>query len=198
MANEHRVVVLRHGQTQWSLTGKHTGRTDIPLTPEGERQAIAAGLALRALHLANPLVICSPRQRAQRTAELADLHVDRTWDALTEVDYGEFEGLTLAEIREIEPNWTVWTMPCPGGENQQQISSRADMVLNTARPELAERDVVLVGHGHFSRAMLARWLQFPVVEGRRFAMVPAAYSSLGSEHGDTPQLGMHNVTAHLL
>ena len=187
-----RVVLLRHGQTEWATTGRHTGATDVPLTDVGEHQAAAAGLLVGELVLRTPLVISSPRSRALRTARLAGLTVEREWDALVEWDYGDYEGLTSHEIQQTVPNWTVWTHPCPGGESIDQISARADLVLSVVLPALRERDVVLVGHGHFSRALLTRWLEIPVSEGKRFAMSPAAYSVLGFEHSYR-QLVVHNI-----
>lgn len=185
--------MLRHGETEWARTGKHTSRTDVPLTHLGEVQARAAGRALRSLALRTPLVITSPLRRAHHTALLAGLHVDRTWDALTEWDYGIYEGLSSPEIRQQVPDWTVWTHPCPRGEHSEQVHARADLVLSVTRSQLDERDVILVGHGHFSRALIARWVELPVNEGRRFALFPAAYTVLSFEHG-VQQVVSHNVT----
>lgn len=187
-----RVVLLRHGQTEWAATGRHTGATDVPLTEVGEQQAVSAGELVGELQLRSPLVICSPRTRALRTAALAGLAVDREWDALSEWDYGDYEGLTTPEIRVTVAHWTVWTHPCPGGESIDDISTRADLVLSVVLPALADRDVVLVGHGHFSRALLTRWLELPISEGKRFAMSPAAYSVLGFEHSYR-QVVVHNI-----
>ncbi|MBP1049653.1 MULTISPECIES: acid phosphatase [Rhodococcus] len=187
-----RVVLMRHGETEWARTGKHTGRTEVPLTPLGEMQATATGNRLRTLDLRNPMILTSPRLRAQLTGDLAGLPEERTWDALSEWDYGDYEGLTTPEIRATVPDWTVWTHPCPGGEQADQIHARTDMVLSTVRSQLPERDVILIGHGHFSRALIARWLELPVTEGKRFALSPGAYSVLGYEHGAT-HLVHHNV-----
>ncbi|WCT04765.1 acid phosphatase [Rhodococcus qingshengii] len=187
-----RVVLMRHGETEWARTGKHTGRTEVPLTPLGEMQATATGNRLRTLDLRNPMILTSPRLRAQLTGDLAGLPEERTWDALSEWDYGDYEGLTTPEIRATVPDWTVWTHPCPGGEQADQIHARTDMVLSMVRSQLPERDVILIGHGHFSRALIARWLELPVTEGKRFALSPGAYSILGYEHGAT-HLVHHNV-----
>ncbi|AUS35284.1 acid phosphatase [Rhodococcus qingshengii] len=187
-----RVVLMRHGETEWARTGKHTGRTEVPLTPLGEMQATATGNRLRTLDLRNPMILTSPRLRAQLTGDLAGLPEERTWDALSEWDYGDYEGLTTPEIRATVPDWTVWTHPCPGGEQADQIHARTDMVLSMVRSQLPERDVILIGHGHFSRALIARWLELPVTEGKRFALSPGAYSVLGYEHGAT-HLVHHNV-----
>ncbi|ALU71717.1 acid phosphatase [Rhodococcus sp. WS1] len=187
-----RVVLMRHGETEWARTGKHTGRTEVPLTPLGEMQATATGNRLRTLDLRNPMILTSPRLRAQLTGDLAGLPEERTWDALSEWDYGDYEGLTTPEIRATVPDWTVWTHPCPGGEQTDQIHARTDMVLSMVRSQLPERDVILIGHGHFSRALIARWLELPVTEGKRFALFPGAYTVLGYEHGAS-HLVHHNV-----
>ncbi|PTR31672.1 putative phosphoglycerate mutase [Rhodococcus sp. OK519] len=190
---ERRLVLLRHGETEWARLGRHTSATEVPLTDRGAIQAREAGQQLAELALNNPLVVTSPRRRAHVTAALAGFTEERRWDALTEWDYGEFEGLTTPEIREQIPDWTVWTHPCPGGETHEMVTSRADMVVNTAEAALAERDVVLVGHGHFLRAVIARWVELPVSEGRRFALTPAAHTVLSYEHGFRMIL-THNVT----
>ncbi|MGC0364876.1 broad specificity phosphatase PhoE [Rhodococcus sp. 27YEA15] len=187
-----RLILIRHGQTEWARTGKHTGRTDVPLTALGERQASITGERVADLELRDPLVLTSPRERARRTGLLAGLSEERSWEALAEWDYGDYEGLTTAQIRETVPEWTVWTHPCPGGEQADQIHARTDMVLSLVRSQLPERDVVAIGHGHFSRALIARWLGLPVSEGRRFGLDPGAFSVLGFEHG-SEQLVHHNV-----
>ena len=189
-----RLVLIRHGQTEWALSGRHTGLTDVPLTTRGEHQAAAARTALHALGLRDPVVFTSPRQRALRTAVLAGLRDPRTWDAISEWDYGAYEGLTTPQIRESVPHWTVWSHPCPDGETIDAVSRRADMVLSVVEPLLAERDVVLVGHGHFSRVLLARWAELPATEGKRFALDPAGHSVLGYEHSYR-QIVSHNVAA---
>ncbi|MGW6694570.1 acid phosphatase [Rhodococcus sp. NPDC054953] len=187
-----RIVLLRHGSTEWAARGRHTGRTDVALTAEGEAQARAAAGRLTGLGLHDPAVLCSPRRRSARTAELAGLDA-RTWDALAEWDYGDYEGLTTPQIRELVPHWTVWTHPCPGGEDADAVESRADLVLSVAESHLPGRDVVLVGHGHFSRALIARWVGFPVLEGRRFALSPGAVTVLGYERG-VRQIVAHNAS----
>jgi broad specificity phosphatase PhoE len=189
-----RLVLLRHGQTEWARSGRHTGLTDVPLTARGEHQARAASSAVAQLNLRDPLVLTSPRSRAVRTAELAGLHSTRTWDAIGEWDYGDYEGLTTPQIRETVPHWTVWTHPCPGGETIDAVSARADMVLSVVEPTLADRDVVLVGHGHFSRVLLARWAELAATEGKRFALDPAGHSVLGYEHSYR-QILSHNVAS---
>jgi broad specificity phosphatase PhoE len=192
IAPNPRLVLLRHGETEWSLSGRHTSTTDLPLTDAGERQARAVAPTLAALGLRRPLVISSPRIRAVHTAELAGMTVDRQWDDLVEWGYGDYEGMTTDQIHETAPHWTVWSHPCPHGESSESVQGRADTVLHVAAAQLDERDVVLFGHGHFSRAMIARWIDLPVREGRRFALSPAAYTVLGYEHGNR-QIVAHNV-----
>ncbi|MFE2957592.1 acid phosphatase [Nocardia tengchongensis] len=193
---EFRLIVLRHGETAWSAARRHTGRTDIPLTEIGEAQARSAGTLLRGLDLSNPLVLSSPRQRALRTAELAGLTGVIVDDDLVEWDYGEYEGLTTPEIQRMSPGWTIWTGAVPEGESAEHVHKRADHVLATVIPELATRDVVLVGHGHFSRALIARWAEFEVVEGRRFFLSTAAVTVLGHDHHARTVLA-HNLVAPL-
>jgi probable phosphoglycerate mutase len=122
--------VVRHGETEWSASGRHTSRTDLPLTAAGERQARAIGTMLRDLQPA--LVLCSPRLRATETARLAGLRVDETTEELAEWDYGDYEGKTTAEIREEDPTWSLWTHGTPGGEPRQEVAARADRVLSRA------------------------------------------------------------------
>jgi broad specificity phosphatase PhoE len=186
------VFLLRHGETEWSLSGQHTGRTDIPLTERGRKLAVDAGNLWRTLHDdASPvLVLSSPRARARDTAELAGLEVDRYDERLVEWDYGDYEGLTTPQIRESVPDWTVWTHPCPGGETAEQVGARADEVIADVRA--ADGDVVLVGHGHFSRVVMARWIGLPADEGVRVTMDPASWSVLGDERG-VPSLKRVNL-----
>lgn len=188
------LYLLRHGETEWSLSGQHTGLTDIPLTPNGEKRAADAGRMLAGLRGDQPLaaVMSSPRSRALRTAELAELTVTDVTEDLAEWDYGEYEGLTTPQIRETVPGWTVWTHPCPGGETAEQVGARAAKVLARARTALADGDVVLVGHGHFSRVLVATWLELTPQDGVRFAMDAAAVSELGDERG-VPQIRRLNV-----
>ncbi|PXY21055.1 acid phosphatase [Prauserella muralis] len=192
--DQHTLLLLRHGQTEWSATGQHTGRTDLPLTAVGERQAHAAGRTYALMtHDDSPaLVLSSPRQRAVRTAELAGLRVDETTEDLAEWDYGDYEGLTTEEVRESVPGWTIWTHAVPGGESSAQVGARADALLSRVRAALAERDVVLVGHGHFSRVLIARWLGLAATAGVHFRLDPASISMLAAERGE-PQIRHLNV-----
>jgi len=190
------VLLLRHGQTEWSVAGRHTGRTDIPLTPRGRELARAAGeIGARLLGGRRPaLVVTSPRRRAVDTAELAGLTVDKVDNRLAEWDYGEYEGRTTVEIRRTVPEWTIWTHPCPGGETAAEVQARADSLLADVEPARQGGDVVLVGHGHFSRVLTARWIGQPATQGVRFAMDAPAWMVLGDERG-VPQLAHVNVTA---
>lgn len=179
----HRLLLLRHGETEWSRTGRHTGRTDVELTDDGRDQARLAAEAIADLQLNDPLVVSSPRHRALATAELAGLRVDEVTPLLAEWDYGDYEGLTTPEIREHVPGWTVWTHACPGGESIDAVTVRADRAVGLALSHMAERDVVFIGHGHFSRSMLTRWIELPVSEGIRVSMVAASIAVCGFEHG---------------
>ncbi len=169
--------VIRHGETEWSRDGRHTSRTEVELTPEGEE--VARGLADRLSGVDFDLVLTSPRVRTRRTAELAgfpDAHVE---DDLTEWDYGDYEGITTPEIRELVPGWTVWTHPCPGGETAAQVSRRLDHVVAKVRAKGGR--VLAFSHGHTSRALAARWIGQPVEEGRLFLLGTATISVLGYE-----------------
>jgi probable phosphoglycerate mutase len=173
--------LVRHGETEWSASGRHTGISDIPLTEAGERQARA--LAPMLAELAPALVLCSPRRRAQHTAELAGLRVDEIVDDLAEWDYGDYEGRTTHEIRDERPGWSIWTDGVPGGETAAQVGARADRVLVRAARALADGPVVLVGHGHFSRVLGARWMGMPVAGGAHLLLGTAAPSILGAQYG---------------
>ena len=191
----HRLILLRHGETEWSATGRHTGRTEQDLTETGRDQAVLARPALAELQLTDPLVVSSPRRRALDTAELAGLHVDEVNPVLSEWDYGDYEGLTTPQIRQDVPDWLVWTHGCPGGESPEQVGARADRAVALALGHLSARDVVFVGHGHFSRAILTRWTELPVSEGIRLSMVPAALAVCGFEHG-VRQITALGLTGH--
>lgn len=188
-------MLLRHGETEWSKNGRHTGRTDLDLTEEGREQAKLAAEAFANLQLQNPLVVSSPRHRALVTAELAGLTVDEVSPVLAEWDYGDYEGLTTAQIRETVPDWMVWTHGCPGGESVAAVSERADRAIALALSHTATRDVVFVGHGHFSRAILTRWMELPVAEGIRVSMVAASIAVCGYEHGFR-QISALGLTGH--
>ena len=188
------LYLLRHGETEWSRSGQHTSHTDIPLTPNGERRARDAGSMLAGLREDRPLalVVSSPRQRAVRTAELAGLTVTEVTEDVAEWDYGSYEGLSTPKIRETVPGWTVWTHESPGGETADQVDARAAAVVSRVRDALPDGDVVLVGHGHFSRVLVATWLGLPPTSGVHFALDAAAISVLGDERG-VPQIKRLNV-----
>ena len=182
------LTLIRHGETEWSKSGQHTGRTDIPLTAAGEARAAALAPALAGRKFA--AVFSSPAQRAVRTADLAGLtHVELEPD-LQEWDYGGYEGMTTAQIRETRPNWYLWRDGIvPGdaehpGETVQQVGKRADAVLARARPLLDQGDVALVAHGHMLRILTARWLRLDAADGRLFRLDTGTLGSLGDEHGE--------------
>jgi broad specificity phosphatase PhoE len=183
------IVLVRHGQTEWSANGRHTSRTDLPLTAEGERQARALGAALAG----DPFVavISSPRLRALTTAKLAGLVVSTVDDDLAEWDYGDYEGLTTGQIRHLRPDWNLWTQGCPGGESPDQVAARLDRVLDRVRPMLDGGDVVLISHGHALRTLAARWIGEPPTTGGRLKLDTATLSVLGHEH-DTEVLQRWN------
>ena len=167
--------IVRHGETAWSSAGKHTSVTDLPLTAAGEQAALA--LAPRLAGTVFDLVLTSPRVRARRTAELAGFADAEVTDDLAEWGYGDYEGITTPEIRETVPGWTVWTHPCPGGEDAAQVGRRLDRVVAKARAHGGR--VLVFGHGHASRALACRWLAQPVAEGRLFRLDTATVSVLG-------------------
>jgi broad specificity phosphatase PhoE len=180
--NHPLLYVVRHGATEWSESGQHTGRTDIPLLPEGELQAQETSKLLSDIDFS--LVLCSPLQRAQRTCELAGLRPDAVLDNdLFEWDYGDYEGLTTATIRDTEPGWTIWSGTCPNGETIQQVSARADRVIERVRSQSG--NAIVFAHGHFLRVLTARWCELAPVEGQRFVLDPATLSLLGWER-ETP------------
>jgi broad specificity phosphatase PhoE len=191
----YRLLLLRHGETEWSKSGKHTGRTDLELTEEGREQATLAAEALADLRLRDPFVVSSPRHRALVTAELAGLAVDEVSPVLAEWDYGDYEGLTTPAIRTTVPDWTVWAYGCPNGESVDAVSARADRAVSLGLSHMESRDVVFVGHGHFSRAVMTRWIELPLSEGIRVSMAAASIAVCGFEHG-VRQLTALGLTGH--
>lgn len=178
-----RVVIVRHGETEWSASGQHTGSTDIPLTAEGEAAARALGARLEALGVSPTRVLSSPRQRAIATATLAGLAENlEITDLLAELDYGDYEGRTTVEIREERPAWDLFRDGCPGGETLDAAGRRADRLLAELVPEDGTGDVVVVGHGHFSRILGARYIGMPVPDARYLGLSTASISLLGHEH----------------
>lgn len=186
-----RIFLLRHGETEWSATGKHTSRTDVPLTARGRELAVSAGRVLAEVGGPLALTLSSPKRRALDTAKLAGLH-PKVDERLAEWDYGEYEGLTTPEIRQSIPDWTVWTHVSPGGETADQVAARADAVLAGCQSALNGGDVVLVGHGHFSRVLTARWLGLPAAAGVHFALDAGGLTVLGTERGH-PRLDHVNL-----
>jgi len=189
----HDVWLVRHGETAWARDGRHTGRTDIPLTDIGRAQARALGRRL-AGH-AFDLVLTSPLSRASETTTLAGFGGVARPDAdLQEWDYGAFEGRTSAEIRADHPGWTIWQGPWPDGETIDEIASRADRVVEQARATAG--DVLVVAHGHLLRVLAARWLGLPPASGALFALGTATVSVLGWER-ETPVIEAWNEACHL-
>lgn len=180
MTGAPRVWIVRHGETEWSRDGRHTGRTDVELTGVGEEQA--KGLVPLLGDLQPDLVLCSPLRRAMRTAELAGASAFEVADGLQEWDYGELEGRTTSDIRSDLPGWTIWTGPWPGGENDSDVARRADRLIGRLLEGDAER-VLLVGHGHFSRVLAARWVGEAVRAGQWLELDTAAWSELGWDRG---------------
>ena len=179
------LVVLRHGQTEWSKSGQHTGVTDLPLLPEGEEQARELRGTLAGRHFA--AVWVSPRQRARRTAELAGLQATAVVDDLVEMDYGGYEGRTTKEISaELGRPWSLWRDGVvPGdapGETLDQVAERVDRVLDRVRPLLTDGDVALVAHGHVLRILTARWLGLGPESGALFPLETGRFGLLGQEH----------------
>jgi len=173
------IWLIRHGETVWSLSGQHTGRTDIPLTDHGERQAELLARRLKGKKFA--LVLSSPLRRALATCRIAGLAEEAvTDDDLREWDYGAYEGRTTAEIRAESSGWTIWTGAVRGGESADQVGARADRVINVATRAVG--DVALFAHGHFLRILSARWIGRPALDGRHLALDPASLSVLGFEH----------------
>jgi len=186
--SHQRIVLVRHGQTDWSLSGQHTGRTNIPLNVEGERQAELLGAELAGMNftevLTSPLARCVQTCRLAGFADVAELN-----DDLMEWDYGDFDGLTTEEIRRGRPGWTVWSAGCPGGEAVDQVGHRADMVLEQLRP--VKGNCLVFSHGHFLRILAARWIGLEPAVGRLFSLDPASISILGYERS-TPVVRLWN------
>jgi probable phosphoglycerate mutase len=189
------VYLGRHGETAWTLSGQHTGRTDLPLTENGERQARALGLRLRGINFAK--VLTSPSQRAVRTCELAGFSAQAEVDPdLAEWDYGEYEGRRTADILAEGADWQLFRDGAPGGESLEQIGARADRVV--ARIRSIGANVLAVSSAHFSRVLTARWLGLPAAGGRYWFLNTASLSILGYEHNlAEPIIRLWNDTSHL-
>ncbi len=176
-----RLLLLRHGETEWSRSGQHTGATDIALTAEGEQQARAVATSLAARRPVR--VLTSPRQRARVTATLAGFPDAEVDPDLAEWDYGDYEGLTREQIHERDPGWAIWTSPTPGGETAQAVVSRADAVLTRIRPDLTRGDVLVISHGHFSRVLAVRWLEQPLPVAAILHVATASLCVLDEDRG---------------
>jgi broad specificity phosphatase PhoE len=194
-AAHQRVYLARHGATAWARDGRHTGRTDVPLLPEGEQEA--RSLAPRLAGLDFGLVLQSPLVRARNTCALAGFAARAQDDpALMEWDYGDYEGLTTSQIRARLPGWYLFRDGCPDGESPEQVGERADRII--ARVRAARGDGLIFSHGHILRVLAARWLGLPANHARFFAFSTAALSILGYEHNqDEPVLSLWNDQAHL-
>jgi broad specificity phosphatase PhoE len=173
------LYLVRHGATEWALSGRHTGTTDLPLLPEGEEAARRLAPVLAGDRFAQ--VLTSPMQRARHTAELAGFPDAEVDDDLRAWDYGEYEGVTTAEIQQRDPGWSIWTGVTPGGETGEQVAARLDRVV--ARARAVEGNTLVFAHGHSLCALAARWLGEPVATGRLFVLGTATVSVLDEHHG---------------
>ncbi|MER7463415.1 histidine phosphatase family protein [Streptomyces sp. NPDC097981] len=193
-----RILLARHGQTAWSQLGKHTGRTDVPMLEEGKQGAKLLGERLARAPwngLPGVEVRTSPLVRASESCDLAGFGARaEPWDALMEWDYGDYEGMTPAEIQAIRPGWLIWRDGVPGGESVADVAARADEVVAWARS--AERDVLVFAHGHVLRTLAARWLGLEASFGARIRLEPTSLSVLGWAYG-APALERWNDTGHL-
>ncbi len=189
------IYLARHGETAWTLSGQHTSRTDLPLTPRGECNARRLGERLKGLEFAQ--VFTSPLQRASRTCELAGFGQRAQVDSdLVEWNYGDYEGLTAAEIHATRPGWNPFRDGFPGGESFDEIASRADRVVNRVRS--VEGAVLLFSSAHFLRVLAARWLGLTPNSGRYFLLGTASLSTLTYEHNlSEPAIGLWNDTRHV-
>ena len=191
--NRPEITLVRHGQTEWSKSGRHTGLTDVALTDLGIRQAKALGEMLEGAEFDR--VWSSPLRRAHSTMKLAGFaDVSETKPDLVEWNYGEYEGISTAEVREEVADWTIWTHPVEEGESVEEVGTRADHVIS----DLLDFNgtVALFGHGHFSRILAARWIGRPAIEGRRLALSTATVSRLGWER-ETRVIEAWNIECHL-
>ncbi len=184
-----RLYLIRHGETEWSLSGRHTGHTDIPLTARGEDGARELGHRLRDIQFAR--VLTSPRQRARRTCELAGLGPSAEVEPdLAEWDYGDYEGQRSVDIRKGRLDWNLFRDGCPRGEAPAHVSARADRFI--ARLRGRNGNVAVFSHGHFGRVLAARWIGLPVSEAQRFLLDTASIGILGYEHVELPVIALWN------
>ena len=192
------LYLARHGQTAWTATGQHTGRTDIPLTEQGEQEARQLGERLRNLKFG--MVLTSPLKRAERTSELAGFgDAAAVDDDLVEWDYGDYEGMRSTEIKAKRPDWQLFRDGCPGGESPADVAARADRIVRRARA--ANGDALVFSSGHFLRVLAARWLGLDPADGKYLLLSTASLSILGYEHSDLaagdPALELHPRHADL-
>ncbi len=193
MKHRQKIAFVRHGETEWALNGRHTGRTDIPLTEKGERQAKELAFLLQDFRFEKAFV--SPLQRAKNTFILSKLDVPVEWDPdLYEWDYGKYEGLTSDEIRKIDPSWSIFTKGAPGGESVSQIEERAERMLKKARE--CEGDVVFFSSGHILRSIACKFLGQPLALGKHLVLSTGSLSLLGYDRED-PALLLWNRTPPL-
>jgi len=193
-AHHHEIWLFRHGDTTWSESGQHTGRTDLPLNAAGRRRAQAIGRRLSGHHFA--LVLCSPLVRAVETCRLAGYgDAAELTDDLMEWDYGEAEGLLTVDIEKERPGWSLWQDGAPGGETAAEVGARTAKII--ARSASVDGDVALFAHGHVLRVLTAVWLGLLPDAGRLFALGTASVSVLGYEH-DTPVINKWNQDSHLI
>jgi broad specificity phosphatase PhoE len=174
---ERRIWLVRHGETEWSKSGQHTGRTNISLTPDGERQAKALGSLLAGKRFA--LVLASPMSRAQTTARLAGIEKFEVTEDLHEWNYGIYEGVTTKAVREKHPDWSIWESPIPEGETIEQVGARACRLID--RFETVDGDVACFAHGHILRILGACWMGLAPIHGRNLGLYTATLSILGYE-----------------
>ncbi|KZT05972.1 phosphoglycerate mutase-like protein [Laetiporus sulphureus 93-53] len=210
-----RLILIRHGETEWSINGRHTGRTDIPLTKRGEEQTagnakvlVGEGKVIDPNHIC--MVYVSPRARAHHTFHLTFDHLPQPpkhtiTEEVREWDYGEYEGMLSSEIHEKNPGWNIWIDGCPGGESTADMCHRVDTVIEKVREHhtlwheagIGCRDVVIIAHGHFNRCMIARWIDFPLHLGTHFNVEPAGVAVLTYNHRNLaePALSALNLYA---
>ena len=189
------IYLIRHGETQWSITGQHTGRTDIPLTAHGESQARELEKSLSDIRFSH--VLTSPQQRAQRTCQLAGLSSIATIEAdLAEWDYGDYEGQRSVDIHKQQADWSIFRDGCPDGEMPLQVSDRADRLIRKLRQ--LKGNIALFSHGQFGCALATRWIGLPLVEAQHFELKTASFGilSYGSHHPEVAVISLWNAASH--
>jgi probable phosphoglycerate mutase len=193
MNPNRKIYLIRHGETTWTLSGQHTGSTDIPLTSKGEQDALLLGKRLKGHTFEK--VLTSPLKRAEHTCELTGLLKHAYTDPdLIEWNYGDYEGLTTQEIRKQDPNWTIFDRGAPNGESLTDVTARANKIL--AKIHSSHGDICIFSHGHFLRVLAARWLNLSSLEGKHLLLSPSSLSILSYER-TTPVLALWNDTSHL-